>query len=625
MRFVLGVIATLLSVTSCSGKKVESRQAEQPTEVSGGFGLTMQCSVLNRDTDDATSSNIGCLVYNDDGSRFTGSIVGTTAEIVTSSGEVINAAQIVSGASAGNYSVGVEVANLKPSDAATIRISASFDNSPRMLVASLKGRLATTCDEDVTYYVDKTADVKNILCTKDRPCPSINSAINLFPDIISCKITIEIVGLEFIESILINTKQLQHAGQIIFEGVKSKDGKLPIINQPSGNKAHFTLVGLESSTFTSTFAVIIRNLALKGQGQAKGISAVVSRSSKVALENMEISQYETAVRLSDSSSIGLRNVTITDSGRGLLAPNDTRVINLAGEIVVMGSATINSKHPKRSDFPGIHILGAGLITIGVEPFSLKIKDFDQGLSLTNATASLQPGHKIEIQNIRDGIVLQDAKLKLIDQIMVRADLTEAQQVMLDQNTPLSIAIKDFQGAAFNLNKGTISDDTIALDVKPKIEITSALTSLPTTQLISAVESSSVILVNSALDFCLAAPAQIPPAPLTPWDNNPNSRARYAMTVHSESDALLHWDQSPFRKSNECSPNVRHFVQTYEYRFPAPSNGTEACPIGYQKASDNICYGSMGYARHRHKIGEDFFLKFLGVLESDSRIDNLPTP
>lgn len=602
MRLLVNTVLVVITA-SCSGKKAETRQAEQPTEVSGGFGLTMQCSVLNRDMEDAASSSIGCLVYNDDGSRFTGSIAGTTAEIVTSSGGVITASQIVSDASAGSYSFGVEVANLKPSDAATIRISANFDNSPRTLVASLKGRLATLCDEDTSLYVDKNADEKNILCTKDQPCSSINRALKVLPDIINCKMTIEIRGTEFVESFVINAKQMQNNGLIRFEGISSEDGKVPIIKQPSNINAHISFVGLENASFTSASAVIIKNLELQGAGISQGIRGVVARSSNVGLESVEFSQYETAIWLAESSTIGLKNITINNSRRGLLASSNTRNIKLAGEINVTGSPTTSSLAATRSDSPAFQILGANLI-VALEQLSLKIKNFSQGLNLANATFNLHPGHQIEIENVGYGITLENAKINLVDP-------TEN----FPGVNPLSISIKDFTNVGLNLTNAIISDGTMDSGVKPMIKISSSANF--ETRLVHAINSSSVILVNSILDFCFPTPAQVA---ATPWYNSTNNLAFYAITVYSQSEAIFDWSQSPFNKSNECTPtDVSLFVQTYKYRFLAPSLGAGICPTGYEKASDNVCYGSMGYVRYRSAN------KFFGVLEGDSRVDNLPTP
>lgn len=612
MRFLLGVIAILLSATSCAGKKVESRQAEQPTEVAGGFGLTMQCSVLNRNTEDAASSSIGCLVYNDDGSRFTGSIAGTTAEIVTSSGGVITTAQIVSGSSAGSYSVGVEVANLKPSDAATIRISATFDNSPRILVASLKGRLATTCDEAVTYYVRKDADPKNIICTENQPCPTINRALDVLPDIINCKVTIEIAAGEYHEAIKIDTKSLTNRGFLVFVGKKG-EARPTIVQPPGDNGAHINPMGLDNVSAQVTPAVLIKDIDLKGNGIAK-IRGVAPRSSRLGLENVNISDYDTAIWLADASSIFLKDVMISNVNTGLIAPNQTTVVRFSGAVTVTGKIGAPT---------GMWIRETMLMSLAGS-FNLKIQNFSQGFILEKSIMTLQPGHQIAVENVATGINLLSATINL-----QAAEAAECQQPGASETAEermrrtLSISVKNFSHTGINLRQASLSDQGVKNDNCLTSISLEASSSSEKASLITAADSSNIVLASAALNLCPSISME-----KTPWHNAASNPSIYAMTVHSNSEALFHWnaDKNPFVVPSSCpTVGANIFAKTYLYRFLAPSSGDGDCPIGYQKASDKVCYGSMGYFRHRYNVGEDFFFKFLGVLESDSRIDNLPTP
>ncbi len=615
MRLLVNTVLVVITA-SCSGKKAETRQAEQPTEVSGGFGLTMECSVLNRNTEDATSSSIGCLVFNDDGSRFTGSIAGTTAEIVTSSGEVINAAQIVSGPSAGSYSVGVDVANLKPSDAATIRISANFDNSPRILVASLKGRLTTTCDADadVTYYVRKDADPKNIMCTENQPCPTINRTLDLLPDIINCKVTIEIAAGEYHESIAITTKSLTNKGGLVFIG---KVGEArPTIVQPQGdNGVHINPMGLDNLSSNLTPAVLIQDIDLKGNGIAK-TRGIAPRSSRIGLENVNMSDYDTAILLAESSSIFLKDVIISDVNTGLVAPRQTRLVRFSGSITVSGRTDASTGSI------GIMIRETMLMPL-IGSFNLKIQNFSQGFILENSTMNLQPGHQITIENVASGINLLNATMNL-----QALETAECQQPGASETAEermrrtLSISVKNFSHTGIHLSQASLSDGSVNNDNCLTSISLEASTSSGVPSLITATDSSNIFLASAALNLCPSISME-----KTPWHDIGNPSI-YAMTVHSNSQALFHWnaDKNPLVVSSSCpTVGANIFAKTYQYRFLAPSSGVGDCPIGYQKASDQVCYGSMGYFRHRYKVGDNFFFKFLGVLESDSQIDNLPTP
>jgi hypothetical protein len=96
---VLAIIACKKADPSSAPKKEEG-VTEQPTEVSGGFGLTMQCSVMNREVIGANSSEIGCIVNDESGAKFTGEMKDLSASISAKgrSSQIIANPQPASGA-----------------------------------------------------------------------------------------------------------------------------------------------------------------------------------------------------------------------------------------------------------------------------------------------------------------------------------------------------------------------------------------------------------------------------------------------------------------------------------------------------------------------------------------------
>jgi hypothetical protein len=603
MRLILIIFASFFALASCSGKKTEERKAEEPADVAGGFGLTMQCTVLNKDVEDAESSSIGCLVFNDDGSRYTGSIDGTTAEIVKTSGGVMTNGQIVSGAAAGSYSIGVAVAGLKPGDAATIRVSAKFDNTARILVSSLKGRLATTCDEDVTYYVKKSAENdQNIFCTEDAPCSTINKALVLMPDIINCKITINIGSGIYEESVIIDDKQMQRSANLYFVG-ESKS--TTIIRQPtsSSQPAHIQFIGLYGSVDISESSVTVKEIWIDGINATSNRGFDV-RSSSLGLEKVKISNYYEANYLTSGSSIHLNNVNIESVRRGLYASLGTAAIRLEGTISILGKSGDRALNPA-----GLTIMGADQLSIG-SPCSLTIESFDVGLNIRESVLVITLGNNLDINNVGTGLNLKDATVRISSALNPTIDYS---------NVPFNLSITNFSEWGIFLARSVFNDQAaFNLSKKFKLTLEGATSS---NELIRATEGSSVKLFKSEMSFCLQTPST-----KTPWFNETNNISFYAFNIDRESDAFFTWAQSPFRTSSTCTHNqiAKLYVQTYLYRFAVPSSGAGECPIGYQKTSDNVCYGGMGYARHSLPT-PPANTRYFGVLESDSRIDNLPTP
>ena len=616
MKTVIPILAMqLLLHASCSSgtptsKSKKEATTEQPTEVAGGFGLTMQCSIINKDVEDAESSSIRCLVYNDDGSRYSGSIDGTTADIVKASGEVVSGAKIFQGAAAGSYSIGVDVANMKPGDAATIRVSAKFNNSERTLVSSLKGRLATTCDDDVTYYVNNAAgNVQNLFCTQDAPCSTINRALNLITDIVNCKITVDIAAGTYIEKIQIFDKQIMPRGSLIFAGqIDDKNRKNTILVSPVDTAAHIQFFSFDNNAGSGMVAVSLHDLRLRGPGTNK---AIVLKSSALSLRNVEIDNYTHAVTLGNSSTGTFEDLTLTEvKQRGIVAEQGTQLVLFKGVNSITGALS------KVSVSIGVDIQGASRLNMQSSR-KLSIDNFDTGLLLKGTEMAVDPRSEIPWDTAKNGMQGSEIEIKNvgigINLLNSRLNLSSAMEKKYDTNYPFSVSIKNFSRQGLYLNNSRFADDSVANDeLKPNLILEGSSTS--SSELILALNTSVIRLSNSNLTFCLQN-SLVP----TPWNENSN-RAFYAITVIEGSNALFDWKENPFRKNtSSCNPaNLvtinpsKLFIKTYGYMFAAPPSG---CPVGYFMGKDN-CYSTMGYGRY---LGTN---KYFGVFEDDSQLDNL---
>ena len=368
----------LIGLTACSGVKQEKSSekeatTEQPTEVSGGFGLTMQCSVLNREVEGATASEIGCVVSNDDGTKYTGSMKDLKASI-TSKGQTtpIQATPILGGSS-NSMSVGVNVPGLKPSDALSIAIHGLFDDKPATLSSTLKGRFAVICDEDMKLYVQVNAPPSNLACTKEAPCAKISQAVALLPDVFNCKVDVYLAPSTdgkfktFYDQIVIQGKQTAAGGALRFIGtderfvgdvapspdpvkVAANEGPLdrattlpprvilePAKDLPSqdeplkSNTERLSRRAIDVRSFGNQSAIItFANIEINGKSKYKAITSsdkpgffeegVVIETSRALLSNLSVRNIsKEAVQITNSSEAQLSDVQIKNSQIGISA------------------------------------------------------------------------------------------------------------------------------------------------------------------------------------------------------------------------------------------------------------------------------------------------------------------
>jgi len=195
-----------------SNKSKREGVTEQPTEVSGGFGLTMECTVLNKNVENAPSTQIGCVVNNDDGTKFTGKMEKLKAKVAGKAGKGQFESAPVIMPSDSSISVSVIIPGLSPDDAASIRVEGYFDSVYEKLSAGLYDNFSTVCYDDVTYWVDAKASDDEASCTKDKPCKTISKAVAILPDVIACKAIIEIAPGEYPEQVKLENKSIRGIG-----------------------------------------------------------------------------------------------------------------------------------------------------------------------------------------------------------------------------------------------------------------------------------------------------------------------------------------------------------------------------------------------------------------------------
>jgi len=452
MNFLVYSVVIMSIALGCKGQNNSSTTkkegiTEQPTDVSGGFGLTMQCSVMNKEVPNATSSEIGCIVNNDDGSKFTGKIEDLKASI-TAKGQStpINATPQKVEDSA-TLSISLNVDGLTPTDAQSIEIFGKFDEKPATLTATLKGRFALICDEDVTYYVNKDAPTSQLSCTEDAPCQKISHAISLLPDVFNCRVTIKVAaGRTYSEQIKISGKQVTDKGFLRIVGVPVAGNQFADApaEQPSSDADYATIIpptNLQALTdllttnpvgrtaitirsFSSSVAnVSIENMIIDGQNPStlenqkestytaavgKFETAVFSESSFTILKNTKMRNFRNvAVRSINSSRTHFDNTELINSLAGI-EMTDSYQLSVSNSLTINGPAgdasedTIN--YIENDASVGIKLTRSVLSTL--QNPQLHVNGLKTGINLVNSSVELSPISQIQIRGTHTGLKLE---------------------------------------------------------------------------------------------------------------------------------------------------------------------------------------------------------------------------
>ena len=335
---------TLLLYASCSGvtpfskskKEATTEQpTEQPTEVAGGFGLTMQCSLVNRDVPNATSSQIACLVNNDDGTRYTGSMQNLKARVHSKSANSgVDATPVVNSSNSAS-SISVVVNDVKPQDATSIEISGSFDNKQEKLSSSLLSRFALVCDEDLNLSVDSRASADNLYCTAEHPCATISQAIALLQETINCNVKISVGSGRYRESLTIRNVSIMRGHKLLITGPDFvlSDGPSVDLDPPNDCGTAEQCAGIHISGVESSAATVeISNISVNGNRFSScrtkntqnvfSNGALVTGASTIVLNNLWIENTDVGIYANMNSKVTFSG-RIANSSAGISATNSS--------------------------------------------------------------------------------------------------------------------------------------------------------------------------------------------------------------------------------------------------------------------------------------------------------------
>ena len=429
-----------------SAPKKEEGVTEQPTEVSGGFGLTMQCTVTNRDIPNAVSSEIACVVSNDDGTKFNGTYDNLKASITArNSSNKINVTPSQT-TSDSPVSLIVSVQGVKPDDALSIRVEGKFDDAPAVLSASLLGPFALTCSRDINYWVKPgIPDPANLSCSEEQPCRSIGQALALIPDIINCNLTINVMPGEYKETLTIASREIRANKTIRIRGVDDEQTKdvietpvikapddLPIAN-PSAISASYPDKGLRTaiqinSILAKNAFIEFENIEIQGGADletaipatgndpaktmydvsketvGKFENGIYASTTSLKLTNVKLNGFSHVALLLDQSS---RLVISSAETRPALEINKSRVGLRAQDVdrVFFGGETKITGNGDIQDGAGVD-LARSINVRFLDDATLTIKDLAYGIIADKSL--IQPASataRIEIENVFTGLHL----------------------------------------------------------------------------------------------------------------------------------------------------------------------------------------------------------------------------
>ena len=424
-------IALLLSV-SCSKVAPSSNSRKeatsgQPTDVSGGFGLTMQCSVVNRDVPNATSSQISCLVRNDDGTKYTGSIQDLKARVSSKSSASGIEARPVVNPSESPSQITIIADDLTPLDATSIEISGSFDNKKEKLTSDLLSSFALVCNQDLNLFVRAGSSADNIYCTKEQPCSKISQAILLLPETINCKINITVVPGYYQESLIIRNISITEKGSVTID-------KDPAPNPPLAEKMPTDVVlqppmscdhdenpdtrecsAVRISRVQNSGSLTISNLFIEGNYYRPRPKVIDENRPTVIDENdyyrpnKKLGSFGYGVLVTGGSAVKLKNIRIENALFGTVV-NGRSIVGFADNTLIQDTLT------------GISAVNSDLVTEGSVTINPITSDFSPQLS---------NGH---------GLILYDAKLSVFGELVIGKSSVG---IALDQNSLLQLSNSEF--------------------------------------------------------------------------------------------------------------------------------------------------------------------------------------
>jgi len=429
----LGFVLVLCACTSLKSKvdtKHSSASASVPqpagqlADNAVGYGLYMLCSVINASDPKTVSSEIGCTIFNNDGSGFVGTTAGLAANVAVVGQAATFAGQPAPTPAASGYSI-IVTAAVPPASAKLIQISGTFAGQQYTLQAPLTAS-ALKCASPLEirdFYVSTSASASQVLCTKDAPCGHIGQAVTLIPDIITCQISIHIASGTYTEKIDITDRSFANTGSLTFSGETQSytvDANTYATIRPSstliqtpnpikvGQFLPNAAVAVAALNPAGGAAVYFKNLIIDGgvaTGQAGTLNTATLlpstiapvfdtgfsvQSSAVILSNVQLRNLNgTAITATNGSSLVITDgLSISNVSDGLEAFQDY-ALELGGKITIDSSfasvapctlasgATPCISHGLWTDHTPVHLRTNA---------SLSISSFGYGMLLEDATA-----------------------------------------------------------------------------------------------------------------------------------------------------------------------------------------------------------------------------------------------
>lgn len=635
MRFLTYIFLWFLTACSAAKQKDQSRKdstVEQPTEVSGGFGLTMQCSILNREVEGATASEVGCVVNNDDGTKYTGSIKNLRASI-TAKGQTapIQATPTVSDASS-SLSVGVSVPGLKPGDAISIAINGVFDEKPATLTATLKGRFSVVCDEDFNLYVKVNAPATNLACTQEAPCAKISRAVQLLPDVFNCNVNVFLAPESkdpdakktFYDQILINGKQVTRRGSLSFIGTQYNFDTVPygedppVILEPPTDLAPLRIPG-RTDSYVNGILEAVNRPAVKVVSFGGGLGRVKLQLIKINGRSgydsgstmVRPGYFERGIELETSTvvlvKVFINNVSeqaIKATRSSQLLSHDVRInqtsigINLE-DSKAWSSSLLWISNAQEDNIREIKIDNEPPILRNFLPTSIQAQNgiqavnstFNSILRYTNAESSVRVPNHIYVRNFSIGISLTRESFVSID-TFARVSLDGNSYGIYSNNSKISWSsdislisdLDDNNNPSLSLTNCKVtcvqldSSDFIATGKRnairrPELRLSSAGNSTEA-NLISAYKRSLVRLEGLKNTWC--------------------DRSDHTLRIVQDSifDYYRDTDSSEVFTSCFSEDPTKKTQKFNNFALSAPSNDNQ-CEVGYT-LKDNVCYAQFGY-------------------------------
>ncbi len=365
------ILITGLSI-SCAGDNVTEEEFEEgvglPTNITGA-SLAMQCSYVTS-INELEFGRVGCAIINDDNEKLSIKPTESSAKIKTAGDEWIDASITHLGAESpytfilddkgqiNNIFDATFVDYEADTEIGIIKLSAKIDRNNRQ--DSFEAR---------EFYIHSEADPNNFICSQERPCNNIVSAIQQIP-----------VGIQHSFIIKVANVGIYKESIELSDHTISQNGELSIIGYDSefNNEENFTIeldednlsTALTIEKIKTSAPVIIKNINIKPN--KIGIS---TNESSINFSNIFI-EAKTIGIMAIESSIKFSNISIEGDASG---------INTSGSTLKIGNKLSLKKLGSNSEKNGIFVNESTILI--EENAQIEIDNFHLNLWLVKSSLS----------------------------------------------------------------------------------------------------------------------------------------------------------------------------------------------------------------------------------------------